>query len=94
MTEVIIMNFGIFGENFIIFGQVKLLKKIQGNKTNLKELIKGLDLIKGFSGYNLGTETVLGANWRQITHKPENRGERRVATWQPLIWPPQDNCVA
>jgi hypothetical protein len=45
-TGVIIIDLGIFDENFIIFEQVEVLKKIRA--------IKGRDSIKGFFGYNLG----------------------------------------
>jgi hypothetical protein len=46
-------------------------------------------LITGFFRCNLGTETLLGANWgcQTCTHRIREEGES--VTWQHLIGPPQ-----
>jgi hypothetical protein len=43
------------------------------------------------SGYNLGTEILLGANWgsQTYTYRIREEREREDTTWQHLIGPPQ-----
>jgi hypothetical protein len=82
----IIKNLGIFDENFIIFGQVELLKY---NQTRKKHINQGLRFNQRLVWVQLGDRSKSGCKLGISSTHRESEKRERVITWQHLIGPPQ-----